>query len=657
MFATLAQPFPLGATLCDHGCNFSLHNPDNKNIKLVLFNDNQSPRLISLDNQYGDIRYTFVEGIAEGQVYGYQLEDKDGLRLLLDPYAQALNATPHYVEPFTAEQSWEFAKSVVVKHDFDWQGTTLPQIPREETLLLETHVKGFTKRHPEIDPALRGTYLGLCQPEMIAFFKEHGITTLQLLPVTSCMSEPHLLKMNKVNFWGYNSLCFMAPEPRYALHDAVTEMKTMVRELHRHGIEVIMDIVFNHTAEGGEGGPIFHFKRLDKHYYLQDGNKHYRNYTGCGNTVDLTYQPSLNIVLDTLRHWVTYYKIDGFRFDLASTLGREGDRFNTNSAFFKAVAQDPVLKQIKLIAEPWDVGPDGYQLGGFPRGWNECNDKYRDTVKSYWLCKENNTKEFATRIMGSRDLFSAGKWPDKLPVNFISYHDGFTLQDLVSYNQKHNHANGENNRDGHGDNRSYNHGMEGKTTNFAVLYRRERQKRNLMATLLFSFGMPHILAVDLLSHTQGGNNNAYCQDNAISWADWAINKDHDEFRHWLATLIAARKEIMVPFIRAFSGPKRGNHRISWKRSDGHVMNGEDWQKIEAFALFLGLRKDGAEMMFLINHSTIPTRFRLPAGERWRIVCDTSEGTHTTRQVQTTYMQSAQSMTILYRDECQTETRT
>ncbi|GAL02539.1 glycogen debranching enzyme [Photobacterium aphoticum] len=262
MFATLAQPFPLGATLCDHGCNFSLHNPDNKNIKLVLFNDNQSPRLISLDNQYGDIHYTFVEGIAEGQVYGYQLEDKDGLRLLLDPYAQALNATPHYVEPFTAEKSWEFAKSVVVKHDFDWQGTTLPQIPREETLLLETHVKGFTKRHPEIDPALRGTYLGLCQPEMIAFFKKHGITTLQLLPVTSCMSEPHLLKMNKVNFWGYNSLCFMAPEPRYALHDAVTEMKTMVRELHRHGIEVIMDIVFNHTAEGGEGGPIFHFKRL-----------------------------------------------------------------------------------------------------------------------------------------------------------------------------------------------------------------------------------------------------------------------------------------------------------------------------------------------------------------------------------------------------------
>ncbi|WP_428460672.1 glycogen debranching protein GlgX [Photobacterium makurazakiensis] len=649
MFARLAQPFPLGATLCDEGCNFSIHSSENKDIKLVLFDKNNNKKIIDLDNQHLDIHYTFVEGIIEGQVYGYQIKEKGEYRLILDPYAQALNKTPFYIEPFTAKKSWDFAKSVVVEHNFDWENTRLPQIPYEETVLFETHVKGFTQSHPTLNDQYRGTYLGLCQPDMIAYFKVQGITSLQLLPVTSCMSEPHLLKMDKVNYWGYNSLCFMAPEPRYAHNNAVTEMKTMVKELHRHGIEVIMDIVFNHTAESGDGGPRFHFKCLDKSYYLQDCDKNYRNYTGCGNTLDLTYQPSLNIVLDTLRHWVTHYKIDGFRFDLASTLGRNGDRFNTQSAFFKAIAQDPVLQQIKLIAEPWDIGPDGYQLGYFPRGWNECNDKYRDTMKSYWLCRENNVKEFATRLMGSRDLFSAGKWPDKLSVNFISYHDGFTLQDLVSYNHKHNHANGENNRDGHGDNRSNNHGVEGETTNYAVLNRRERQKRNLLTTLLFSFGIPHILAVDALSHTQGGNNNAYCQDNEISWADWTPSKDKAEFSAWLATMLARRKAIMSPFIRAFSGHNRGHHRIQWTRSNGQVMNAEDWQQLEAFALYLGLFKDGKELMFLVNSSNIPTRYRLPSGNKWQVVCDTSESTLGSREVQTTYMQGSQSLTILYRE--------
>ncbi|PSW20517.1 glycogen debranching enzyme GlgX [Photobacterium sanctipauli] len=649
MFAKLAQPFPLGATLCDRGCNFSIHAPDHKEIKLVLFDNENKKKIIDLDNQHLDIHYTFVEGITAGQIYGYQIKDKDEIRLVLDPYAQALSKTPFYTEPFTAQRSWDFAKSVVVDQRFDWEGTTLPQVPLEETVLFETHVKGFTKRHPAIDQTKQGTYLGLCQPAMIEYFKQQGITSLQLLPVTSCMSEPHLLKMDKVNYWGYNSLCFMAPEPRYAQQDPVTEMKTMVKELHRHGIEVIMDIVFNHTAEGGEGGPKFHFKCLDKHYYLLDREKNYKNHTGCGNTFDLTYQPSLNIVLDTLRHWVTNYKIDGFRFDLAATLGRNGDRFDMHSAFFKAIAQDPILQKVKLIAEPWDIGPDGYQLGYFPRGWNECNDKFRDTVKSYWLCQENNVKEFATRLMGSRDLFSAGKWPDKLPVNFVSYHDGFTLQDLVSYNHKHNHANGENNRDGHGDNRSNNQGVEGETENYAVLSRRERQKRNLMTTLLFSFGIPHVLAVDALSHTQGGNNNAYCQDNEISWADWTPSKDKAEFSQWLATMLERRKNIMSPFIRAFSGHNRGHHRIQWNRSNGHTMNAEDWQRLEAFALYLGLFKDGKEMMFLVNSSSIPTRYRLPAGSKWQVVCDTSEATLGSRQVQTTYMQGAQSLTILYRD--------
>lgn len=648
MFAKLAQPFPLGATLCDQGCNFSIHCPDNQEIKLVLFDDENKKTIIDLNHQYMGCRYAFVPDIKAGQQYGYQIKDKLEYRLVLDPYAQALGKAPFYVEPFTAEKSWEFAKSVVVDHQFDWQKTTLPQVPYEETILFETHVKGFTKLNPHIDEQYRGSYLGLCQPKVIEFFKAQRVTSLQLLPVTSCMSEPHLLKMDKVNFWGYNSLCFMAPEPRYAKDDAVAEMKTMVRELHKHGIEVIMDIVFNHTAEGGEGGPKFHLKCLDKNYYLQDYSKNYLNYTGCGNTLDLTYQPSLNIVLDTLRHWVTHYQIDGFRFDLAATLGRNRHRFDTQSAFFKAVAQDPILRKIKLIAEPWDVGPDGYQLGHFPRGWNECNDKFRDTVKSYWLEGNNNVKEFATRLMGSRDLFSAGGWPDKLPVNFISYHDGFTLRDLVSYNHKHNHANGENNRDGHGDNRSNNHGVEGESSNFSVIHKRERQKRNLMTTLLFSFGIPHLLAVDSLSHTQGGNNNAYCQDNEISWANWALSGEDECFSAWLSQMLAARKQVMSPFIRAFSGHERGHHRIHWHRSNGQGMTAEDWQGLEAFALYLGLYKDGNELMFLVNSSDIPTRYRLPPGSKWSVICDTSESRLSQRQTQTTYMQSANSLSILYR---------
>ncbi|MEJ2766181.1 glycogen debranching protein GlgX [Photobacterium sp. MCCC 1A19761] len=648
MFAKLAQPYPLGATLCDHGCNFSIHCPESNNIQLILFDDQNHKTVIELDHQKMGIRYTFVPGIKAGQVYGYQVQDKKGPRLILDPYAQALNQVPHYTEPFSAETSWTFAKAVVTDHHFDWQNTPRPQVPYEETILFETHIRGFTKQHPEIDARYRGTYLGLCQPEMIAFFKAQGVTSLQLLPVTSCMSEPHLLKMNKVNFWGYNTLCFMAPEPRYAVHDAVTEMKTMVRTLHQHGIEVIMDIVFNHTAEGGEGGPQFHFKCLDKSHYLLNSGKDYINFTGCGNTLDLSYQPSLNIVLDTLRHWVTHYQIDGFRFDLAATLGRKREQFDIHSAFFKAIAQDPVLRQVKLIAEPWDVGPNGYQLGHFPRGWNECNDKFRDTVKSYWLNEQNQIKELATRIMGSRDLFSAGCWPDKLPVNFVSYHDGFTLRDLVSYNHKHNLANGENNRDGHGDNRSNNQGIEGETTRQSVLYRRERQKRNLMATLLFSFGIPHLLAVDSLSHTQGGNNNAYCQDNAISWANWQLSEDSESFRDWLAQMIAARKQWMSPFIRAFSGEERGHHRIHWRRSNGQHMSAEDWQGLEAFALYLGLYKHGEELLYLINHSSIPTRYRLPEGGKWSVICDTSDAELRSRQIQTTYMQSARSLTILRR---------
>ena len=458
---------------------------------------------------------------------------------------------------------------------------------------------------------------------MLAFYKEQQINTLQLLPIAACMHEPHLLKMDKVNYWGYNPYVFMAPDPRYAAQDAVTELKTAIRELHRHGIEVILDVVYNHTAEGDEKGPVFNLKALDDRYYFKHG-EHFANFTGCGNTLDLSYQPALNLVMDTLRYWVEESQIDGFRFDLAATLGREGEDFNPNSGFFKAVAQDPVLKEVKLIAEPWDIGPNGYQVGNFPFGWNECNDRLRDITRSFWRGDQGYLKEFATRLMGSRDLYSAANWPYKLTVNYITYHDGFSMQDLVSYRHKHNEANGEQNRDGHGDNRSDNYGVEGDTENPSIIEKREKQKRNFMASLLFAFGIPHILTADVLSHSQKGNNNAYCQDNELSWLNWQPSHEKDEFKTWLANMVQARQTYMVPFIRAFSGENRNDNRIHWRRIDGTFMEHDDWNQLSSVALQLGIGKQGDELFYCINQTNAPARFSLPSEnqQQWTMVCNT-----------------------------------
>jgi glycogen operon protein len=438
------------------------------------------------------------------------------------------------------------------------------------------------------------------------------------------MHEPHLLNMGMVNYWGYNPYLFMVPDPRYAYKDAVVELKTAVRELHRNGIEVILDVVYNHTAEGGDGGPIFNYKALDPKFYIKHG-PHFMNYAGTGNTVDLMHQPALNLVMDSLRYWVNEFHIDGFRFDLAATLGRNGDQFNYHSPFFKAVAQDPVLREVKLIAEPWDIGPNGYQVGGFPDGWNECNDKFRDITRSFWRGDEGFVKEFATRMMGSRDLYSASRWPQKLTVNYITYHDGFTLQDLVSYRHKHNEANGENNHDGHGDNRSDNYGVEGETDNMLIKAIREKQKRNFIASLLFAFGIPHILTADIMSHTQSGNNNAYCQDNDISWLDWTHTDRKEHFRKWISDMIAARLKYMVPFIRAFSGDQRNKNRVGWRRADGEHMEHDDWNQLSTVALHLGIGQEGNEMIYLINQSAAPARFKLPSNhnQKWITICDTN----------------------------------
>ncbi|KAB2825154.1 glycogen debranching protein GlgX [Aliivibrio finisterrensis] len=642
-----AFPYPLGATLTPGGCNFSVHHSSSFPLSLIIFNEDGTHKEHPFTEEYGSIKYTFIDNITKDTAYGFKIIQGKEELLLLDPYSKALKHTPHYNVPYTAEQSWTLAQSLVVDDSFDWQDTSRPKVPRSETILLETHVKGFTLLNSKVDEKVRGTYLGLADPANIAHLKHQGITSVQLLPVAACMHEPHLLEMNMVNYWGYNPISFMAPDPRYARNDAVTELKTAIRELHKNNIEVILDVVYNHTAEGGDGGVTFNLKGLDQDYYLHHhGN--YTNYTGCGNTLDITHQPTLNLVMDTLRYWVEQYHIDGFRFDLAATLGRVYDQFSPNNAFFKAVAQDPTLQKIKLIAEPWDIGPNGYQVGEFPDGWSECSDKFRDTTKSFWRGEQNYLKSIATRIMGSRDLVSASRWPHKLPVNYVSYHDGFTLQDLVSYKERHNHANGEDNRDGHGDNRSDNYGVEGETTNPRIIALREKQKRNMITTLLFSFGIPHLLAADACSHTQKGNNNAYCQDSDISWVNWKLDKHADEFKVWLADIIQARQTHMVPMINAFSGSKRTKQKVNWYTPEGNNMAHGDWHRAEALCLHLNIYDGEKELLIMINQSNVPTRFELPKSQhynRWALVCNTQYSTIESKHVTFDYSLSALSIAI------------
>ncbi len=648
MKCTLSSPYPLGATLDNTGCNFAIHAPANKQLLLALFDGQGNFTTHTLENEYAGIQYTHVPNIKAGQKYGYLILKGGEPHYISDPYAKAIDNKLDYKTPFSSKKSFELPKCVVVDDQFDWQSTKKPNIPRDKTILFETHVKGVTKLNPRVPKAEQGTYLGLISEEMLEFYRKQNINTLQLLPIAACMHEPHLLDMGKVNYWGYNPYLFMVPDPRYAQKDAVTELKTAIREMHRHGIEVILDVVYNHSAEGGEDGPIFNLKALDPKYYLKHG-QHYANFTGCGNTIDLSYQPALNLVMDTLRYWVSEYQIDGFRFDLAATLGRNGDSFSQEAAFFKAVAQDPTLKQVKLIAEPWDIGPNGYQVGNFPFGWNECNDKLRDITRSFWRGDQGYLKEFATRLMGSRDLYSAANWPYKLTVNYITYHDGFTMQDLVSYKHKHNEANGEQNRDGHGDNRSDNYGVEGETENMVIKAIREKQKRNMMASLLFAFGIPHILTADVLSHTQQGNNNAYCQDNEISWLDWNMTERKSYFKHWLSQMVAARQTYMVPFIRAFSGEERNANRVLWRRVDGTLMEHDDWNRLSSVALQMGIGSDGAEMLYLINQTNAPARFTLPKdyNQNWEVICDTNLRNVQPGHAEGELLQSPISMTILH----------
>lgn len=625
------SPFPLGATWDGQGTNFALYAENATAVELCLFNsieDEAETLKIKMPERSHQVWHIYLPDLKPGQLYGYRVhgpyEPQNGLRynshkLLLDPYAKAISGTFIWSDAlfgyeigheavdlsFNDTDSAPFTpKSIVIDTQFDWQGIQKPKTPYHETIIYEAHVKGFTKLHPEIPENIRGTYAAISHPVTISYLKEMGITALELMPIHQFIDDKYLTEKGLVNYWGYNTIGFFAPDPRYSstgVHgEQVIEFKTMVRELHRAGIEVILDVVYNHTAEGNHLGPTLSFKGIDSSYYRQtiDDKRYYMDYTGTGNTLNVNLPNVLRLIMDSLRYWTTEMHVDGFRFDLATTLARELHEVNKLSAFFDIIYQDPIISQVKLIAEPWDIGEDGYQVGKFPTGWAEWNGLFRDNIRSYWKGKENMLNELGLRYTGSPDLYLNDYRTPTASINFITAHDGFTLHDLVSYNEKHNEANGENNKDGTDENISWNCGVEGYTEDESILNTRKRYQRNLLTSLFLSQGVPMLLAGDEMSRTQQGNNNAYCQDNEISWINWeGADKELMEFTR---KLIRLRKDHPT-FCRKrwFQGKKilgLGVEDIAWFLPDGNKMTDEHWS--QDFAKSLAIYMNGKALQLV-----------------------------------------------------------
>lgn len=641
------QPWPLGAHWDGRGVNFALFSAHAERVELCLFDGD---RLRALPLQYctDDIWHGYLAGAVPGlcyayRVYGPNAYDRhghhhghhhghrfDSRRLLLDPYAREVVGRfswAAYSEPAHC------LKACVVDESFDWEGDAPPAVPWADTVLYEVHVKGASRLHPGVPDALRGTYTGLAAPAMIEHYRKLGITALSLLPVHCFLSEQRLANEGRVNYWGYNTLAYFAPEPRYAARiggqSVIDEFKSMVRSLHAAGFEVILDVVFNHTAESDEAGPTLSFRGIDNlsYYLLPPGHlNRYENFTGCGNTVNIAHPRVLQLVMDSLRYWVEVMHVDGFRFDLAATLTR-------NSAFLPAVRQDPVLQRCKMIAEPWDIGPDGYRLGRFLPGWSEWNDRFRDDVRSFWLTQQAGVGALAQRLAGSSEVFRCVGRSPQAGINFVTAHDGFTLRDLVTYQKKHNEVNGEGNRDGHSHNLSWNCGEEGESKDAAVRNRRRRLQRALLTTLLISQGVPMLQSGDELGRTQSGNNNAYCQDNEITWLDWG--KADTDLIEFVAGLIALRRRFpQLRRCRWLTGEAKapgGTPDVVWWHPAGRVMRVADWQskKVDALGMELAAEPlDGGEMtesetvLCLINRDEEPVSFVLPTGV-WQQICDSS----------------------------------
>ena len=671
------KPYPLGANWDGAGVNFALFSENATKVELCLFDGPAAQRetRIPLREQTHQIWHVYLPETRPGQFYGYRMhgpyEPQLGHRfnpakLLLDPYAKAIHGTVQWSDALFGysigdsdldlsrsdeDSASGLPKCVVVDPAFSWGNDAPPATPWHSTIISELHVRGFTMRHPAVPPELRGTYTALTLPPVIDYLKGLGITAVELLPVHQYIADKHLKERGLTNYWGYNSIGYFAPEASYAsggvVGQQVAEFKSMVRALHREGIEVILDVVYNHTGEGNHMGPTLCFRGLDNGSYyrvVEKDRRYYMDYTGCGNTLDMTHPRVLQMIMDSLRYWVQEMHVDGFRFDLASTLARELHDVDRLGAFFDIIQQDPVISQVKLIAEPWDLGPGGYQVGNFPVLWAEWNAAYRDTVRRFWKGDAGQVGDLGYRLTGSSDLYSHNGRRPYASINFITAHDGFTLHDLVSYNEKHNEANGEENRDGHNENLSWNGGAEGETDDAAILTLRERQKRNFLATLFLSQGVPMLLAGDEFGRTQLGNNNAYCQDNEISWLDWKLDRPRRELLEFARYLIRFRDQHPVLRRRHFFQGRRirGSEvkDLAWFRPDGKEMSDEDWNNSEARCFALRLAGDAIEeldnrgnrivddtLLILLNAHHEPISFTLPAHRRkvrWQVVLDTYE---------------------------------
>jgi isoamylase len=663
----VGTPYPLGATYDGAGTNFSLFSSGAQAVDLCLLDENRIETRIQLTEVDGFIWHAYLPDVRPGQRYGYRVHGPwnpdaglwfNSTKLLIDPYAKAIEGE---VDWSAACFGYEFANpdqpnlddsalhvplAVVSDPFFDWGNDRHPEIPMHETVIYETHVRGFSISNERIPEDLRGTFAGIAHPASVEHLTRLGITAVELMPVHQFIHDHHLFTKGLRNYWGYNSIAFLSPHNEYASRNAVgaaQEFKMMVKTLHAANIEVILDVVYNHTAEGNQHGPTLSWRGIDNHAYyrlIDNAPQHYLDFTGTGNSLNVRHPHVLQLIMDSLRYWVLEMHVDGFRFDLASTLARELYAVDKLSAFFDLVQQDPVISQVKLIAEPWDVGEGGYQVGKFPPHWSEWNGQYRDTIRDFWRGEPATLAEFAYRFTGSSDLYEADTRKPTASINFVTAHDGFPLADLVAYNEKHNEANGEDNNDGESHNRSWNHGVEGPTDDPEIDELRQRQRRNITATLMLSQGVPMLLGGDEIGRTQGGNNNAYCQDNEVSWYDWS-NIDHD-FMEWTARLVAFRAAHPVFRRRRwFQGRKiRGIEDMAWFRPDGEEMNDDDWEM--GFAQAVGVFVNGESIqttdlfgsrilddtfLIIFNASDLDIDWIIPSdrwGARWIVDIDTED---------------------------------
>ncbi len=666
------QAYPLGAIWDGEGVNFALFSEHAERVDLCLFDASGRKEIqtITLPERTDQVWHAYLPDAQPGQLYGYRVYGPyapasghrfNPKKLLLDPYAKHIEGSLRWTDAHfgyrighgKADLSMDrrnnaghMPKSMVVDPAFSWGDDRPPRTPWQDTLIYELHVKGFTLQHPEVPPALRGTYAGLATTPVIEYLQRLGVTAVELMPVHTFIAERTLVERGLTDYWGYNSIGYFAPDMRYSATGSLREFKSMVKRLHAAGIEVILDVVYNHTAEGNHLGPTLCFRGIDNASYYRlvpEEPRYYQDYTGCGNTLNMLHPRVLQLIMDSLRYWVLHMHVDGFRFDLASALARELHEVDRLGAFFDIIHQDPVLSQVKLIAEPWDLGEGGYQVGNFPPGWTEWNGKYRDTVRDYWRGEGGITGELATRLTGSSDLYESGGRRPVASINFVTCHDGFTLRDLVSYDHKHNEANGEDNRDGESHNRSWSCGVEGPTDDDSVNTLRAQQQRNLLATLLLSQGVPMLLAGDEIGRTQHGNNNTYCQDSALSWVDWELDAEQRALLGFVQRLSRLRRS--HPLFRRrhfFQGrPIKGAgvKDLLWVNPNGGEMDDPDWGAGFARALGVVLNGKGIQetdtrgrsirddsFLLLLNAGHEPIDFVLPPtpeGHSWQGFLDTA----------------------------------